>query len=567
MIFKKNQDQRQIQGLSDSDQRSYTKIALFLILPMVLIFYALGSYQTLASHEAYAVVPAQEMLESGDWVVPRFGGVPRLKKPPLSYWVIAATGKITGLGVNELTARLPAAISAVLLSILIGFWAKKWYGKQTGYVACFIQATSLYIIMFGRKAEIDMMLCLFTTSALFLLANSEEAETKKQHWVRWTAIYGLISLAWLAKFHYSLAIILGPSILYFLIQKRYRTILRFINPAGFILLGMAAFVWPYLVLKQLPNASEIWFDETVGRALGTKGTDPFWFYIPFLCWMTLPWTPLAFWGGFQSFTEAWKQGNSRERFLWIWFFTVLFIVSIQPVKHSHYLMGCLPVFSLLAARPAVKLFNLLNRNFPLLTPFQTIGIFLTWAIMGICAALILPIKWPLLEAPAQALGGIFIIGGFFIAYFLQTNHPIRGFYTMTLTVLACFITTYGWIMPMRDHRTQSVYYAKTVRNHLPEGQQLSSFQIGMDPIIYYLDSPVNRLETIGEIEKELEEKKRLTLIAHRSGTHILKNFGTLRVLHYFQVKHDYIMPKEADWVVVELKRKQRSVQLAQKKSE
>ncbi len=542
---------------------SKLKLVFYLFIPVVLLFYSLGSYRTLGSHEAFAVVPAQEMIEAGDWTVPRFGGIPRLRKPPLAYWVIAATGKIIGLGVNELTARIPAAISAILLAFVVGYWAKKWYGFRAGILAGFIQATSIYVVIYGRKAEIDMLLCLLTTSSLFLVANSDDSETRKQRWIRWTSLYVLLSISWLAKFHYGMAIIVGPSVIYLLVQKRFRSFLNLINPIGLILFAAAILIWPYLVLQQLPNASAVWMDETVGRAMGTKGTDPFWFYLPFLIWMPMPWTPLACWGGFQSFKQAWKQGDSRERFLWIWFLTVLMIVSVQPVKHSHYLLGCLPMFSLLAARPAVKLLELLNRSRPLLSRFWAISVFNTFTVFGICLAVAIPVKWPLLMEPALILGGIFVIGGIVIAFFLQTDRPIRAFHTLAVTMMAGFVLSYGWILPVRDHRAQSAQYAKTVRNYLQEGERLSSFQLGMDPIIYYLDSPVNRIETIGEIEKSLNENKRLTLIAHRSETAILRNFGELEFRHHFQVNRDFVMPKKADWVIVDLIKRESPVQVSQ----
>ena len=64
--------------------------------------------------EARVLLPAREMLASGDWTAPRIGGRLRLEKPPLPYWQVALIGRVTGeVGLWE--TRLPGAIQGVLL--------------------------------------------------------------------------------------------------------------------------------------------------------------------------------------------------------------------------------------------------------------------------------------------------------------------------------------------------------------------------------------------------------------------------------------------------------------------
>jgi hypothetical protein len=91
------------------------------VVGAITIFFALGDYRTLGSHEAFIAVPVREMLSGGDYVVPRFAGLPRLEKPPLGYWVAAASVSLFG-EMNEWTLRFPSAISAILLAGLVWFW-------------------------------------------------------------------------------------------------------------------------------------------------------------------------------------------------------------------------------------------------------------------------------------------------------------------------------------------------------------------------------------------------------------------------------------------------------------
>src|ERR1700724_4137311 len=53
---------------------------------------------------------ARNMLTSGDWVTARLDGVVYLEKPPLIYWLIAAS--YATLGAHDWAARLPIAFSA-----------------------------------------------------------------------------------------------------------------------------------------------------------------------------------------------------------------------------------------------------------------------------------------------------------------------------------------------------------------------------------------------------------------------------------------------------------------------
>ncbi len=59
----------------------------------------------------YAQV-AREMAASEDFVTPRLHGEPWFEKPILYYWMAATAFKV--MGVSELAARLPSAVSGLL---------------------------------------------------------------------------------------------------------------------------------------------------------------------------------------------------------------------------------------------------------------------------------------------------------------------------------------------------------------------------------------------------------------------------------------------------------------------
>ncbi len=64
---------------------------------------------------------SQEMIETGNWLIPQLEEETILTKPPLFYWSVAVCSLKTG--VTELTARIPSAVAGfgtVIFTLLIG---------------------------------------------------------------------------------------------------------------------------------------------------------------------------------------------------------------------------------------------------------------------------------------------------------------------------------------------------------------------------------------------------------------------------------------------------------------
>src|SRR6266550_7203544 len=91
---------------------------------------------------------ARNMLQSGDWVTARLDGIAYLEKSPLKYWMIAAAFKV--FGVHDWVARLPVALSSVLLCWLVfqmGAWA---FSQRAGMYAGLALATCVGLFLFTR---------------------------------------------------------------------------------------------------------------------------------------------------------------------------------------------------------------------------------------------------------------------------------------------------------------------------------------------------------------------------------------------------------------------------------
>src|SRR4030043_2456963 len=92
------------------------------LIPIIAItifvsFFRLGSVTLFDVDEAVFAEATREMVESGRWITPTYNGENRYDKPILFYWLMAFLFKI--FGVNEFAARLPSAVSGVLLCLAV----------------------------------------------------------------------------------------------------------------------------------------------------------------------------------------------------------------------------------------------------------------------------------------------------------------------------------------------------------------------------------------------------------------------------------------------------------------
>ena len=104
---------------------------------------------------------AQTMVETGNWTVPIFNGDLAVDKPVLMHWCMAACFSI--FGTNELAARLPAAIAALLTSLALLRFGTRCFNSSTGIVAAFAYLGCLLVAIESHAATPDSILAALAT--------------------------------------------------------------------------------------------------------------------------------------------------------------------------------------------------------------------------------------------------------------------------------------------------------------------------------------------------------------------------------------------------------------------
>jgi 4-amino-4-deoxy-L-arabinose transferase-like glycosyltransferase len=137
---------------------------------------------------------SRQMLDSGDWVVPRFLDRVRTAKPVFIYWCQA--GAMSVLGDNAFAARLPSAVAMPLA--LVAFASILWtnIGARRTTLAVLILATSGLSIAAAKLCVTDAVLLLWVTIAQVCLFR---ALGGRDRWSLWLAMGVAVGLAVLTK--------------------------------------------------------------------------------------------------------------------------------------------------------------------------------------------------------------------------------------------------------------------------------------------------------------------------------------------------------------------------------
>jgi len=216
---------------------------------------------------------ARNMLDSGDWVTPHLAGIAYLEKPPIKYWLIAIAFKL--FGVHDWVARLPVALSAVLLCCLVfrmGAWA---FSIRAGTYAGLAIATSVGMFLFTRVQLSEVMIAF--TIALAMWAFLRALDDTERHPDAWSmTMAAAIGVGLLLKGLIAAVFPLAAALLFlaFTRQLASRKTWQLLHPFRglLIVLAMAA---PWHILATLRNPP--YLDLTLHSGPG-QYHGFFWFY-------------------------------------------------------------------------------------------------------------------------------------------------------------------------------------------------------------------------------------------------------------------------------------------------
>ena len=342
-----------------------TRDILILLMFCALMYLpGLGLRDPWPADEPRFALAAKQMVESGQWFFPTLGDEYYPDKPPVFMWMIAACYALTG-NLN-IAFLLPSALAVLGIILLIYDLGTRLWSRREGLAAAASLLIMVQFISQGKSAQIDMVLTLWTTLALYgmiryLLLGSSIGWFLAGSFCMGLGIItkGVGFLPIFLLISYGIALWRGWTPVYKGVKGRV-----LLSPL-FMLLG--AFVWfiPMWLLVSASNdpaliayRNNILFKQTADRYLQSwHHIKPFWYYVV----NVMPWAWMPFSLLIVNYARQWwvrmKQCDSRIWTLLLWCFMVLVFFSASSGKRGVYILPMSPAFALMLGAVQEQVFS------------------------------------------------------------------------------------------------------------------------------------------------------------------------------------------------------------------
>lgn len=181
----------------DGRRRPWREVELLLVVLLVVgIYFTRITDLTIRGEEPRWARVAQEMIDTGDFAVPRQQGQPFPDRPPLNSWAMILASQFTG-GLNLVAIRLPSLLATLLVTVVIYVYGRNYLSRGGALVAAVAYATMGQILGLGRVAESDALLTLCLTGALCSWHYGYDRRNDPRF--AWLTGFALAALAALAK--------------------------------------------------------------------------------------------------------------------------------------------------------------------------------------------------------------------------------------------------------------------------------------------------------------------------------------------------------------------------------
>lgn len=256
-----------------------------LIVPGALLYPCLSFHLFEPDEGRYAEIP-REMLERGDWVVPRLLGEPYLDKPPLFYWLVMGSFRV--FGPEIWSARLIPAL-AIHGCILATYWlGRRSLGERAAFWGALALCLSPGFLSMGRLLILDGLLALCVTVALLAGFEAIRSTTLRRGW--WVVSAIACALGMLTKGPIALILVLPPLLGHrFLTRSGCRLSWRALFAYAAIVLAVLL-PWSLAIALREPRfaAYFLWQHNVVRFLSPFDHIRPIWFYLPILLGGLLP---------------------------------------------------------------------------------------------------------------------------------------------------------------------------------------------------------------------------------------------------------------------------------------
>lgn len=322
----------------------------FALLVLAWLTWTAWARPLMLPDEGRYVGVAWEMLRSGDWLTPTLNGLPYFHKPPLFYWITAAS--LWLFGHHEWAARVASLLGAALGTTAAYAFIRRWSGERearTGLVVLLAQPLWLVAAQF---ANLDMLVAGCIGATIVLLAH---ATLLAEHGKPWRAVltgaWAMAALGVLAKGLIGFVLPAAVIFVWLVLQKRWRSLFALLWWPGILVFLALTAPWFMAMQDRFPDFLNYFFVVQHFKRFTESGFNnvmPFWFYPAVLCVCFLPWLP------WMARSIKPKAGLSAPQpavrlLMLVWPAMIVLFFSLPKSKLLGYVLPAVPPLAFLAA--------------------------------------------------------------------------------------------------------------------------------------------------------------------------------------------------------------------------
>lgn len=348
----------------DSSRDERLDLYILLGLGLLLMGAGIGLRDPWPADEPRFALVAQDMVRSGQWLIPMIGGDTYADKPPLFFWMIASVFALTGsLRIAFLLPSLLASLGSIALVYDLG---RRLWNREVGLAAGLLLVGTVQFVWQGRQAQIDATVCFWIVLGLYgLLRHLLLGPDWRWYFFGFAAAgLGIITkgvgfLPLLVLLPY--AVLRNPRWsprppLLLPGQSAWRWAL------GPVFMLAAICVWLAPMLLESMNSpaiaayrDEILFKQTIDRYANswTHIRPPWYFVVNVIPPLWLPVSALLFWA-VPGWRDSWRSRDLRIALLLAWALLVLLFFSMSSGKRGVYILPALPAVCLAMAPVLVQ---------------------------------------------------------------------------------------------------------------------------------------------------------------------------------------------------------------------
>jgi hypothetical protein len=474
------------------------------ILSVPLFFTNLGVSPFRNLETKWAAI-AREMVQSRDFITPTINGIPYLDKPNLSYWLMVLSSDLFG-GVNELTVRIPVAVSGVLSILFLYAIGKRLFDRRVGWVSAWILATAYFYIFWGRSGSADTMTVCGELLTLWIFLRFKDSPGRM--WLYF--FYASMSVNSLTKGLLGFVLPLLVVVPYSLWTKQWKWLFNKTTiPAGAAALFI--YVLPFIISSMITGSFGMMYKvyrENIQRFFDPfdHHDNPVYFYFYDIIRFFAPWSvflPFALY----AYLRPKALKNDGMCFTMIFFVVLFAFFTASGSRRSYYILPAVPATALLVGKWWGDLFESEGRilgRFAAILPivlFWTVVLTVTAIVAAGPAMADLPlpasldryrddirlVEWPAYRVPMAAL--VLLMAVWSLVSIVR-NRAWSVFLSSALAVTAIFIYYSAAIIPIEAKYLTAKPFDLAARAHMGDGAKIAFYRHTNTREIYYVQPPI-----------------------------------------------------------------------------